>query len=264
MPANLRKAYKLSPKCLHPGNNKQSVPLALHIFHETTSAAIKSYFPEEIPAAEFLNLVNTWWTISNSKNIFNTSNRIGNAAIFNDKKPAFLRSLAQFISQWQNLSFTGCSRFTLSAQTANALQITLHGTADLIEDLLSDGYNYVLTSRLQTDPLEKHFGKLRQMSGGRFLVSLREVESSLKILSIKSLIKENLNCWMEDVQPDSTIKADRSEIITSLSLIHNEIEENELCDESREVAINVAGYVTRKIMNKVDCANCLEILQSNK
>ena len=69
---------------------------------------------------------------------------------------------------------------------------------------------------------------------------------------------------MEDVQPDSTIKADRSEIITSLSLIHNEIEENELCDKSREVAINVAGYVTRKIMNKVDCANCLEILQSNK
>ena len=207
--------------------------MALHIFHETTSASIKSYFPEEIPAAEFLNLVNTWWTISNSKNIFNTSNRIGNAAIFNDKKPAFLRSLAQFISQWQNLRFTGCSRFTLSAQTANALQITLHGTADLIEDLLSDGYNYVLTSTLQTDPLEKHFGKLMQMSGGRFLVSLREVESSLKILSIKSLIKENLNCWMEDVQPDSTIKADRSEIITSLSLIHNEIEENELCDESR-------------------------------
>ena len=162
--------------------------------------------------------------------------------------------MAQFISQWQNLSFTGCSRITLSAQTAKALQITLHGTADLIEDLLSDGYNYVLTSRLQTDPLDKHFGKLRQLSGGRFLVSLCEVESSLKILRIKSLIKENLNCWMENVQPDSTIKAVRSEIITSLSLIHNEIEENEICDESREVAINVSGYVTRKIMNKVDCA----------
>ena len=134
----------------------------------------------------------------------------------------------------------------------------------MIEDLLSDGYNYVLTSRLQTDPLEKHFGKLRQMSGDRFLVSLCEVESSQKYLSIKSLIKENLNCCMGEVQLDFTVKADRSEIITSLSLIHNEIEENELCGESREVAIIVAGYVTRKIMNKVDCANCLEILQSIK
>ena len=69
---------------------------------------------------------------------------------------------------------------------------------------------------------------------------------------------------MENVQPDSTFKADRIEIITSLSLIHNEIEENELCDESRDVVINVAGYATRKIMNKVECINCLKILQSNE
>ena len=52
--------YKLPPKCLNPGNNKQSFPLTLHIFHETTSAAVKIYFPEEIPAAEFLNRINTW------------------------------------------------------------------------------------------------------------------------------------------------------------------------------------------------------------
>ena len=136
------------------------------------------------------------------------------------KKCEFLLSLAQFIWQWPNLSFTGCSRFTLSAQTANALQITLYGTADLTEDLLSDGYNYVLTSRLQTDPLEKHLGKLRQMCGGRFLVSLRCV----KLKAHKKVLNPSLKkTWMEDVQPDSTIKADRSEIITSVSLIHNEI-----------------------------------------
>lgn len=34
---NLKKAPKLSARALHPGNNKQSVPLALSIFHETTS-----------------------------------------------------------------------------------------------------------------------------------------------------------------------------------------------------------------------------------
>ena len=30
---------------LHPGNCKQSVPVALAIFHPSTSAAIKNYFP---------------------------------------------------------------------------------------------------------------------------------------------------------------------------------------------------------------------------
>ena len=50
---NLKKAFKLSHATLHPGNNKQSVPLA---FHGTTSAAIISYFPNETAAAELLKL----------------------------------------------------------------------------------------------------------------------------------------------------------------------------------------------------------------
>ena len=57
---NLKKALKLSHATLHPGNNKQSVPLALNVFHGTTSAAIISYFPNETAAAEFLKLVNIW------------------------------------------------------------------------------------------------------------------------------------------------------------------------------------------------------------
>ena len=44
--SNLKKGFKLSYKSLHPGDNKQSVPLALAIFDPTTSAAIESYFPD--------------------------------------------------------------------------------------------------------------------------------------------------------------------------------------------------------------------------
>lgn len=62
LPANLRKAHKLTRNTLHPGNNKQSVPLALNIFDETTSAVLLSYFPSEVLAAEFLKLLNTWCT----------------------------------------------------------------------------------------------------------------------------------------------------------------------------------------------------------
>ena len=65
--ANLRKAPKITHKVLHPGNCKQNVPVALAIFHESTSAAVTSYFPEKKNEAEFLKLFNTWWIISNSK-----------------------------------------------------------------------------------------------------------------------------------------------------------------------------------------------------
>ena len=44
---HLHKAPKLSYRSLHPGDNKQSVKLALAIFDPSTTAAIKSYFPEK-------------------------------------------------------------------------------------------------------------------------------------------------------------------------------------------------------------------------
>ena len=50
-----------------------------------------------------------------------------------------------------------------------------------------DTYNYVLLGRFQSDPLE------RQMSGGRFLVSLREVLNSERILACRSLIMGDIN-----------------------------------------------------------------------
>ena len=64
---NLRKAPKVSYKTLHPGDNKQNVQLALNVFHESTSAAIASYFPENKSASAFLNLINIWWKIVNAK-----------------------------------------------------------------------------------------------------------------------------------------------------------------------------------------------------
>ena len=45
--ANLRKAPKITHKVLHPGNCKQNVPVALAIFHESTSVALTSNFPEK-------------------------------------------------------------------------------------------------------------------------------------------------------------------------------------------------------------------------
>ena len=41
--ASLTKTPKITHKVLHPGNCKQNVPVALAIFHESTSAAITSY-----------------------------------------------------------------------------------------------------------------------------------------------------------------------------------------------------------------------------
>ena len=53
--AKLNKVPKLSYQALHPEKNKQSVPLALAIIHETTVAAARSYFPTRSDQSGFLN-----------------------------------------------------------------------------------------------------------------------------------------------------------------------------------------------------------------
>ena len=86
---NLKKAPKLTLKVLHPGSNKQKVPLALASFDKTISTAIQSYFPQHSIAAEFLQLLLKWWIISNSKSQSSTTNYLGNAAVLGDEKRHF-------------------------------------------------------------------------------------------------------------------------------------------------------------------------------
>ena len=57
------KAPKKSQNVLHPGDKKQSVPLALAIFDEMTFTAIQYYFPERSSAAEFVYRFCKWWII---------------------------------------------------------------------------------------------------------------------------------------------------------------------------------------------------------
>ena len=97
--SNLRKAPKLSTLALHPGNNKQNVPFAVAVIHETTITAARSSFPNRRDVANFLEIFSTWWNISNSKKR-SSPNILGNIVINKDKKTEFLRALADWIEQW--------------------------------------------------------------------------------------------------------------------------------------------------------------------
>ena len=123
--ANLRKAPRLNLKVLHPGNNKQSVPLALAIIHETTTATIESHFHEKNNSTDFRRLLNIWCIISNSKTQFLSNNPLGNATKIGDNKPLFLRSLAAWVAKWQNEKIPCLETITLTKQTSSALIRTL-------------------------------------------------------------------------------------------------------------------------------------------
>ena len=118
-------------------------------------------------------------------------NPLGNAVRVGDGKTDFLEVLADWLEKWHD----DCPAFTLTSKTSYALVLTLRARSGLIKELLSEGYDFVMTSRLQSDPIERRFSQYRQMSGGRFLVSLREVTNSERIIRCRSLVKADINFW---------------------------------------------------------------------
>ena len=99
------------------------------------------------------------------------------------------------------------------------------------------------------------------MSGGRFLVSLREVINSEKILKIKSLLKSDINSWDESVRTEKDANFDF--LADELTDRCNELQESTLCSDSREVAIHVAGYISKKLKKKSECNQCRGKLQGD-
>ena len=181
--------------------------------------------------------------MSNSKPKF-SNNRIGNAAVLNDNKPGFLRCFAKWLKEWENSRIPNFKKFTFSHQTSSALQRTLLCHASLIEDLLDEGYDFVLTSRFQSDPIERRFGQYRQMSGGRFLVNLKDVTNSENILKIKSLIKEGID--LEELKEKENDSVD-----FELKLVEIDFSSIKLSDDLQEVANYIAGFVAKKLAKKL-------------
>ena len=151
-----------------------------------------------------------------------------------------------WMAKWQNEKISCFETFTFTKQTSSALIRKLLCHAALIEELLDEGYRYILTSRFQSNPLERRFGQYRQMSGGRFLVGLRGITHSQKIMKLKSLLRGDINVLTEDI----FLKKDEEEKlqnllfdITSENLMKETIF---LSDDTREVGIHISGYIAKK------------------
>ena len=148
-------------------------------------------------------------------------------------------------------------------QTISALVTTLRCIATLIEDLLQEAYAYVLTGQFQTDPLEWQFSKYRRMRGGQFLVELGEATNNERILALKSLLKESISFWQENIGPDSSKDLALLYFNQNLKNISSEIESCCLDQDSTEVAVVVLGYIAKKMIKRTSCLDCRSCLIYN-
>ena len=126
-----------------------------------------------------------------------------------------------------------------------------------MQDLLAEGYNFIMTSRFQSDPLERQFGQYRQMSGGRFLIELKKATSSEKIIKLKTLLKNDIdisNIMDSNVERDENMET----LLHHVDLSRCPDEMVTRSEDIREVGIYTAGYVAKKLKERFgDCCNGL-------
>ncbi|QQP40436.1 Putative LOC101234561, partial [Caligus rogercresseyi] len=157
----VRLAHKLSLKVLNPTSiEKTNVKLADATFHESTIGALKFYSkdkPAFLETAEFAEFVRNYWNVVNIKTP----------------------------QEWQKSGLRG-----LTDETFLATKHTSLALADLIEYVLEDdNFVYVLPSMFQSDPIEKRFGWYRQLSGGNYFISVRQILEAEKKIRVLSLVK---------------------------------------------------------------------------
>ena len=114
-----------------------------------------------------------------------------------------------------DLKFQNIEKFTQSAQESSAMQRLLQCRALSVENLLTDGIDFVLTARLQCDPQEQRYRQYRHINGGCFLISTKDVIYSGKIQKPKSLEHKGIN--IEDsVKIEEDVMEDLSELLITL------------------------------------------------
>lgn len=263
----IKKAYKLSNKALYPTTfERQNVNLVDNIFHESTIAALKTV-PEYLDTAIFLSIIKRWWDIVNTKCTVKGLVKRNSWAtpIFhvNDQKIHFLRNFVVWVGKWKALKYNA----GLSKDTFEALERctkTLLMFADYALTKLN--IEFVLPGKLQTDPLEKRFGKYRIMSGCNYNVSFRQILESEKKIRVKHLIevmeKKCLN--IKDMKCDWKGDTDTCAAMQEFDLIFssNYLESYEISNSSE--MLYVCGYVSHSLSKKLTCDMCIALVTEIK
>ena len=122
-------------------------------------------------------------------------------------------------------------------------------------------FKFVLLGHLQSDPIESRFGWLRQMAGGNYFISVRQIVDSDAKIRMMSLLKHSklslsdIDDFIDDIkEPSSTLDEKATNIanlLTSFSVP---------CDSEATTIYYVAGAVAHSIIYQNKCPHCKELL----
>lgn len=168
--------------------SKMRVSLAAQVLSATVANGLQYIYGETVSSTvEFIRLFNRWFDIMNVKNLYegrNTRNTdLSPFTDINDSRLVWLENdFLQYFDAWKravtsrpgNFSIKLRQQMQLSCQTLSGLRLTSLSVVAIVKKLLESGAPFVLTNRLNQDPLEQLFGHCRHKGGANSNPSVAE------------------------------------------------------------------------------------------
>lgn len=261
---SVRMAHKLSRIVLSPTNiQRASAKLSFSLFCDSTVAALQYHVSHDHPewgdTSRFLSYFNDLVKICNirSKNIGQRTRDDLKLPFYSvsDDRLTRLYDYANFFRNWRNSKKQG-----LSVETFTAVENLCHVLCNLVVTLLTDfGFSFVLTGYLQSDPLESRFGRYRQMSGGNFFISVKQIIESERKIRLSTILHhsgislDRINT--SDDTSDAVEPSDTSFPIDNLPTV-------QLTESELQVIYYIAGYCAKRVQSNLKCTECLKFFIS--
>jgi hypothetical protein len=263
----VKAAHKLNKNCFNPKSiEKTSVKFSIAWFHESTYNALLYYATslDRMPwgiSSIFHQLFSKLWKITNVKTPKKGQHKRDPfqdpITSVDDWKLTYLEEFSAYLETWRRSNLAGLSR-----ETFLALRQTISAFVPLSRYLISEqSFSYVLLGFLQSDRLEGRFGWFRQLDGGNYFISLRQVRESERKIRIISLLKYS----GFTVSDASDFITNHKETNVDAATIDNIISQLPFCDppnaDDSNVIYYIAGYIAKSVSATMKCSFCSSALK---
>ena len=282
---SLRCCLKLTKKHINPnGFEKMRVKYATQVLSQTVASTLLTYVSL---GAISPNASGTADLISKFDDLFDCLNSSSLNSAKTYKKPIrngsthikYITEMIKFIASIKVVDKQTNTDVTNQLRCLKGFQMTLNGILILWNHLHSDWHlEYLLTRRLNQDPLENFFGLIRQQGGNSDNPTPQQFCRAFRTLFFDNYLTPlpSGNCAkdLDNILVGSTVTtrighAINNDLPTSTSPFNlndsdykmQEIEQNML---RMNALTYVAGYLLRKCLEKHPCDQCRENLQAKE
>ncbi len=153
--------HKLKDIHIHcNGSQRQRVRMAAQVLSHTTATALKMLNPEKKNQSKFINLINDWFDVLNSRTKFNTNKLSCGFGVHFNEQSEIIRNMIHSAETFK------CDSNRKVFPFQKGIIVSSKSLLSLFNELKEKrGVEFLLTSHLNQDCLENFFSRVRAMGG---------------------------------------------------------------------------------------------------